>query len=81
MRTLLVITRQLSLSHAVQSVLDPVKFQVITKEAIPEAEFLLSRGAIDATILDAELTDARAIRLIEELKTFAPRLPDSDLFG
>ncbi|MEZ0258867.1 MAG: ATP-binding protein [Chthoniobacter sp.] len=75
MRTLLVITKQLSLAHAVQTVLDPVKFQLITKEAIGEAEFLLSRGAIDATILDAELTDARAIRLIEELKTFAPGCP------
>ena len=75
MRTLLVITRQPSLSNAVQTVLDPLKFQVITKEAIAEAEFLLSRGAIDATILDAELTDARAIRLIEELRTFAPGCP------
>ena len=75
MRTLLIITRQLSLASAVQTVLDPVKFQLITKEAIAEAEFLLSRGAIDATILDAELTDTRAIRLIEELKTFAPGCP------
>src|SRR5580692_8010750 len=75
MRTLLVITRQPSLAHAVQTVLDPGKFQIITKEAIAEAEFLLSRGAIDATILDAELTDARAIRLIEELRTFAPGCP------
>jgi len=75
MRTLLVITRQASLAHAVQTVLDPVKFQLITKEAIAEAEFLLSRGAIDAVILDAELTDARAIRLIEEVKSFAPGCP------
>jgi len=75
MRTLLVITRQPSIAHAVQTVLDPVKFQLITKEAIGEAEFLLSRGAIDATILDAELTDARAIRLIEEVKSFAPGCP------
>ena len=52
MRTLLVITRQPSLSTAIQTVLDPVKFQFITKEAVGEAEFLLSRGAIDATILD-----------------------------
>jgi signal transduction histidine kinase len=75
MRTLLVITRQPTLANAVQTVLDPVKFQLITKEAVSEAEFLLSRGAIDATILDVELTDARAIRLIEELKTFAPGCP------
>jgi signal transduction histidine kinase len=75
MRTLLVITNQPSLATAVQTVLDPIKFQLITKEAVGEAEFLLSRGAIDATILDVELTDTRAIRVIEELRTFAPGGP------
>src|SRR5688572_12165035 len=75
MRTLLIITKQPSLAGAVQTVLDPIKFQVITKEAVGEAEFLLSRGAIDATILDVELTDTRAIRVIEELKGFAPGCP------
>src|SRR5688500_17046549 len=72
MRTLLIITKQASLAEAVQTVLDPIKFQLITKEAVGEAEFLLSRGAIDATILDVELTDTRAIRVIEELRGFAP---------
>ena len=72
MRTLLVITKQASLANAIQIVLDPIKFQLITKEAVNEAEFLLSRGAIDATILDVELTDTRAIRVIEELRSFAP---------
>ena len=75
MRTLLVITRQPTLSAAVASVLDPVKFQIITKDAVGEAEFLLSRGAIDAAILDVELTDARAVRMIVEMKTFAPDCP------
>jgi signal transduction histidine kinase/DNA-binding response OmpR family regulator len=75
MRTLLVLTKQPTLAAAIQAVLDPGKFQLITKEAVNESEFLLSRGAIDATILDAELTDVRAIRLIEELKTFAPGGP------
>jgi signal transduction histidine kinase/DNA-binding NarL/FixJ family response regulator len=75
MRTLLVITKQPSLAAAVATVLDPVKFQLITKDAVGEAEFLLSRGAIDAAILDVELTDARAVRLIEELKSFAPACP------
>jgi len=45
MRTLLVITKQASLANAIQTVLDPIKFQLITKEAVNEAEFLLSRGA------------------------------------
>ena len=75
MRTLLVITKQPTLAAAVATVLDSVKFQIITKDAVGEAEFLLSRGAIDAAILDVELTDARAVRLIEELKSFAPKCP------
>ena len=75
MRTLLVITKQPSLAAAVASVLDPQKFQIIAKEIVGEAEFLLSRGAIDAAILDVELTDARAVRMIEEMKTFAPHCP------
>ncbi len=75
MRTLLVITKQTSLASAVQTVLDPIKFQLITKEIVGEAEFLLSRGAIDATILDVELTDTRAIRIIEELRGYAPGCP------
>ena len=75
MRTLLVLAKQPSLTAAIQSVLDPVKFQIITKEAVNEAEFLLVRGAIDGVILDTELNDTRAIRMIEELKSFAPGCP------
>jgi signal transduction histidine kinase len=72
MRTLLVLTRQPSLVAAIQAVLDPTKFQLIAKEEGMEAEFLLARGAIDVAILDVELTDSKAIRLIEQVKSFAP---------
>jgi signal transduction histidine kinase/DNA-binding response OmpR family regulator/GAF domain-containing protein len=75
MHTLLVVTRQPSLATAIQTVLDPVKYQLITKETVGEAEFLLTRGAIDAAILDVELTDSRATRAIEELKNYAPDCP------
>ena len=75
MRTLLVLSKQPSLAAAIGSVLDPGKFQLIVKESVNEAEFLLARGAIDAAVLDADLTDSRAIRLIEELKGFAPGCP------
>jgi signal transduction histidine kinase/CheY-like chemotaxis protein len=75
MRTLLVITKQPSLASAVSTALDPSEFQIITKEAIGEAEFLLARGGIDVAVLDAELTDARAVRLIEEMRSFAPDCP------
>lgn len=63
------------MANAIQSVLDPIKFQFITKEVVAEAEFLLSRGAIDAVILDVELTDTRGIRTIEQIKSFAPGCP------
>lgn len=75
MRTLLVITRQPSLSAALGSVLEPRHFQLITKENVADAEFLLARGAIDAAFLDVELTDARSLRAIDELKSFAPNCP------
>lgn len=75
MRTLLVLTRQASLAAAIQAVLDPLKFQLITKEEGAEAEFLLARGAIDATVLDVELTDTRAIRVIEQVRSYAPGCP------
>jgi DNA-binding NtrC family response regulator len=63
------------LAAAIQAVLEPLKFQLIVKEDVGDAEFLLARGAIDTAILDAELTDARAIRIIEELKSYAPVCP------
>ncbi|MCE9611591.1 MAG: response regulator [Chthoniobacter sp.] len=75
MRSLLVVTKHLSFANAIASALDPSAFQIIAKEAVAEAEVLLSRGGIDAAILDLELTDARAVRLIEEMKTFAPDCP------
>ena len=48
------------MSAAIASVLEAGKFQLITKDDVADAEFLLARGAIDAAILDVELTDARA---------------------
>ena len=75
MRTLLLVTRHTHMASAIDSVLDPSRFQVIAKENVGEAEFLLARGAIDAAILDLELTDARAVRVIEELKSLAPGCP------
>src|SRR4051812_36992702 len=75
MRTLLVVTRQSSLAAALGALLDGGKFQLISKEDVADAEFLLARGAIDAAVLDLELTDARATRSIEELRGFAPNCP------
>ena len=62
MRTLLVLTKQTSLATAIQTVLDPVRFQTIVKEDVTDAEILLSRGAIDAAIIDVDPPDARSLR-------------------
>ncbi|MEA3207718.1 MAG: hypothetical protein QOE70_775 [Chthoniobacter sp.] len=75
MRTLLVLTKQPSLAAAIKAVLDPLKFQFICKDEVGEAEFLLTRGAIDAVILDVKLTDTRAIRTIEQIKGFTAGCP------
>jgi signal transduction histidine kinase/DNA-binding NarL/FixJ family response regulator len=75
MRTLLILTKQPSLAAAIQSVLDQKIYQVVAKEDIWEAESLLSRDAIDATILDVELTDVRAGRIVEDLRNTAPNCP------
>ena len=75
MRSLLVLTQQPSFVQAIEASLDSAEFQFVGKESARDAEFLLTRGAIDATILDVDLTDARAMRVIGELKGFAPECP------
>src|SRR4051812_22320481 len=75
MRTLLVVTRQPSMATAIEAVLDATHFQLIVKEDVADAEFLLVRGAIDAAILELELTETKAIRTIVEIKSFAPGCP------
>lgn len=75
MKTLLILTKQPSLVAAIQSVLDQTQYQIVAKEDVREAESLLTRGAIDASMLDVELTDVRAVRLIERLKNCAPGCP------
>jgi signal transduction histidine kinase/DNA-binding NarL/FixJ family response regulator len=75
MRTLLVVTTQSSIASALGSMLDAAQFQIIVKEDIADAELMLSRGAIDASILDLDLTDARSTRAIQDLKRFAPGCP------
>jgi signal transduction histidine kinase/DNA-binding NarL/FixJ family response regulator len=75
MRTLLVVTRQLSLASAIQAVLDEGEFQLITKAEVSEAEALLARGVVDVAILDVVQTDARAIHAIEEVRAHDPTCP------
>src|SRR6185295_18855906 len=75
MITILVLSKQPSFAAAIQSLLDPQKYQIVSRQDVWEAEPLAARGAIDAILLDAQLTDVRAIRVIEEVKACAPECP------
>ena len=75
MKTLLILTREPFMSAAIQSVLDPRRYRTVGKRDVQDADLLLARGVIDAVILDADLVDVRAIRVVEELKRTAPGCP------
>jgi signal transduction histidine kinase len=75
MRTVLILSKLKAFPAAVAAAADFSKYQLIVKEDLRAAESLLSRGAIDAIILDLELTDVNAIRLIEQVRLAAPDAP------
>lgn len=75
MRTLLILSKLRAFPAAVEAVADFSKYQIIVKEDLRAAESLLTRGAIDAVILDLELTDINAIKLIEQVRHAAPEAP------
>lgn len=75
MRTLLILTKQPAFASSVEAALQGEAYQYIAKEDIWEAESLLSRGAIDAVLLEVELTDVRAVRAIEQVRAAAPNAP------
>jgi signal transduction histidine kinase/DNA-binding NarL/FixJ family response regulator len=75
MRTLLILSKLRTFPAAVEAAADFAKYQLVVKEDLRAAESLLSRGAIDAAVLDLELTDVNAIRIIEQVRSAAPGLP------
>jgi nitrogen-specific signal transduction histidine kinase/DNA-binding response OmpR family regulator len=75
MRSLLILSKLRAFPAAVEAGVDFSKYQIIVKEDLRSAEPLLARGAIDGIILDLELTDVNAIRLIEQVRLAAPEAP------
>ena len=75
MKTLLILSRLRTFPAAVEAAADFAKYKLIVKEDLRSAESLLDRGAIDAAILDLELTDVHAIRMIEQVRAAAPDVP------
>ncbi|MGA3171729.1 MAG: ATP-binding protein [Chthoniobacteraceae bacterium] len=75
MRTLLILSKLRAFPASVEAALDLAKYQLIVKEDLRAAESLLTRGAIDGILLDLELTDVNAIRMIEQVRKAAPEAP------
>ena len=75
MKTLLVLAQHSGLADAIRAVLDPEQHRVVYQKEIWEAEALLDQGAIDACVLDAELTSIQPIRVLERLRRRMPVCP------
>src|SRR5690349_16475112 len=75
MKTLLVLAKESGLAAAVRAVLDPERYRVVGQSEAWEAEPLLRQGTIDGCIIDADLTNIRPLRAIEELRRAMPNCP------
>jgi len=75
MKTLLILSKLRNFPAAVEAAADFAKYQLIVKEDLRAAESLITRGAIDAIILDLELTDVNSVRMIEQVRAAAPDAP------
>ena len=75
MKTLLVLAKQSGLAEAIRAVLDPELYRVVHHQEAWAAEPLFRREIFDACVLDADLTDVRPIRVLEQLRHALPRCP------
>ncbi|HXT40021.1 MAG TPA: ATP-binding protein [Candidatus Angelobacter sp.] len=75
MKTLLVLAKESGLAAAARAVLDPERYRVVGQSEAWEAEPLLRQGTIDGCIIDADLTNIRPLRAIEELRRAMPNCP------
>ena len=75
MKNLLILSKLPGPAAAVRAVVDPGEYRVIAKTELWEVADLVRQGAIDACILDFELTDIQPIRTLEEIRALAAELP------
>src|ERR1041385_3455024 len=75
MKTLLVLAQDSALASALRAALPRESYRIVAQTEAWEAEPLLRQGTIDACILDADLTDVRPIRAIEQIRQARPGCP------
>jgi DNA-binding NtrC family response regulator len=72
MKTLLVLAPTTSLAEALRATLDPGRYRVLNQAEMWQAEPLLRSGSADGCVLEADLTDVQAIRLVEQIRRVMP---------
>jgi len=75
MKTLLVLAPHPDLADAVRAALNPEKYRLIHRIGLEEAEPLLTRGMVDACILDVELANVQGVWILEKLRRRLPHCP------
>jgi nitrogen-specific signal transduction histidine kinase/DNA-binding NarL/FixJ family response regulator len=75
MKTLLVLAPHPDLAEAVRAALDPEKYRLIHRINLEEAEPLLTRGMVDACILDVDVANVQGIWVLEKLRRRLPLCP------
>ena len=75
MKTLLVLAPHPDLADAVRAALNPEKYRLIHRIGLEEAEPLLTRGMVDACILDVELANVQGVWVLEKLRRRLPHCP------
>lgn len=75
MKTLLVIASESGLAAAVRTLLDPSECRVVACERLDRLESFRAPGMIDALVIDADLTDVRPLRMIDQVTRIFPSVP------
>jgi signal transduction histidine kinase/DNA-binding NarL/FixJ family response regulator len=75
MRTVLVIAPHPALAAALRNALLPERYRVIEHTVLREEELRLTASAVDACVLDVDLTTIEPIRLVERLRRLLPLCP------
>jgi signal transduction histidine kinase/DNA-binding NarL/FixJ family response regulator len=75
MKTLLVLAPHPEMFDAVRAALNPEKYRMIHRINLEEAEPLLTRGVLDACVLDVEVTNVQGIWILEKIRRRLPNCP------